>query len=152
MFQDLENNDSGGGKSSLSIVWACPNCRQTYPPAAIPTRYTCYCGKVVDPPFDPWCVPHSCGDPCGRLLRPDCGHKCMILCHPGPCPPCPKVRSLSNCRTIPLTRTVLQVVTSGCHCGKSAPSTRRCHDKEWSCGKTCGKVRNALVSPSSDHP
>ena len=100
-FQDLELNDAGG-KRTFSIVWACPNCRQTYPPAAIPTRYTCYCSKVVDPPFDPWCVPHSCGDPCGRRLRPDCGHQCLILCHPGPCPPCPKVRfaSLSLCHLI----------------------------------------------------
>ena len=50
----------------------------------------CYCGKVCDPKHDPWIAPHSCGDKCGRQLMPNCGHTCLLLCHPGRCPPCPK--------------------------------------------------------------
>ena len=39
--------------------------------------------KMIDPEFDPWIVPHSCGDTCGKELQPKCGHQCLILCHPG---------------------------------------------------------------------
>ena len=39
----------------------------------------------------------------------------------GPCPPCPKV------------------VKSKCFCGQTAPATKRCFDKDWSCGKPCKK-------------
>ncbi len=48
------------------------------------------CGKVVDPGFDPWLLPHTCGATCDRQLQPPCGHDCVLLCHPGPCPPCPR--------------------------------------------------------------
>ena len=37
----------------------------------------------VNPKFDPWSVPHSCGETCERGLDPDCGHSCLLLCHPG---------------------------------------------------------------------
>ena len=36
-----------------------------------------------NPTFDPWCIPHSCGQQCGKRLNPDCGHDCLLLCHPG---------------------------------------------------------------------
>jgi hypothetical protein len=39
--------------------------------------------RLTDPTFNPWIAPHSCGDPCGRPLRPQCGHMCVLLCHPG---------------------------------------------------------------------
>ncbi len=79
--------------SSLTpLQWGCPKCRHAHSPEQIPVRYTCFCGKVSDPPFDPWIVPHSCDDVCGKKLKPECGHHCLILCHPGPCPPCPQVR------------------------------------------------------------
>jgi NF-X1-type zinc finger protein NFXL1 len=45
----------------------------------------------------------------------------MLLCHPGSCPPCPKMVSVT------------------CYCGKQAPCPRRCNAKEWSCGKPCNK-------------
>ncbi len=38
-------------------------------------------------------VPHSCGEHCHKPLR--CEHSCKLLCHPGPCPPCPQVRPLA---------------------------------------------------------
>uniref|UniRef100_A0A1A8L692 Nuclear transcription factor, X-box binding-like 1 n=1 Tax=Nothobranchius pienaari TaxID=704102 RepID=A0A1A8L692_9TELE len=75
--------------------WPCPKCRTEYPPSATPNRYMCYCGKLQDPPADPWLVPHSCGSICQRELKPTCGHTCLLLCHPGPCPPCPKMVSVS---------------------------------------------------------
>ena len=29
---------------------------------------------------------------------------------------------------------------SGCYCGQTAPATKRCFEKFWSCGKPCGKL------------
>uniref|UniRef100_A0A1A7ZVU2 Nuclear transcription factor, X-box binding-like 1 n=2 Tax=Nothobranchius TaxID=28779 RepID=A0A1A7ZVU2_NOTFU len=102
--------------------WPCPKCRTEYPPSATPNRYMCYCGKLQDPPADPWLVPHSCGSICQRELKPTCGHTCLLLCHPGPCPPCPKMVSVS------------------CMCGKAKPLPRRCSNKAWSCQQRCGKL------------
>uniref|UniRef100_A0A8C4X3S7 Nuclear transcription factor, X-box binding like 1 n=1 Tax=Erpetoichthys calabaricus TaxID=27687 RepID=A0A8C4X3S7_ERPCA len=102
--------------------WACPKCRHEYMNFETPTRYTCYCGKVEDPPLDPWLVPHSCGQVCEKNFRPSCGHSCLLLCHPGPCPPCPKM------------------VTVTCFCKRAKPIPRRCSSKAWSCQKTCGNM------------
>ena len=120
---DLRSSSSSRiHKQSLEVYqWGCPKCRTTFPESQIPNRYSCYCGKLADPPFDPWIVPHSCGEVCEKSLKPDCGHQCLLLCHPGPCPPCP------------------QVVKSKCFCGQTAPSTKRCFNKNWSCGKPCKK-------------
>jgi len=115
------NRQSNRKKDQHVLHWGCPKCRSTYKEFEIPTKYTCYCGKIDDPPFDPWIVPHSCGETCEKNLQPECGHQCLILCHPGPCPPCPKV------------------VKSKCFCGQTAPATKRCFDKDWSCGKPCKK-------------
>ncbi|XP_062513703.1 NF-X1-type zinc finger protein NFXL1-like [Corticium candelabrum] len=100
--------------------WFCPKCRYEFSVTECPTHYVCFCGKEVDPKFDPWLVPHSCGQTCGRALRPECGHSCVLLCHPGPCPPCP------------------QVVKWKCYCGREAPVMKRCSSRDWSCGKPCG--------------
>ena len=58
--------------------------------AEAPRQYMCMCGAVADPAFDPWLLPHTCGATCGHELQPACGHSCLLLCHPGPCPPCPR--------------------------------------------------------------
>ncbi|XP_023272195.1 NF-X1-type zinc finger protein NFXL1 [Seriola lalandi dorsalis] len=102
--------------------WPCPKCRAEYPPSATPNRYTCYCGKLQDPPADPWLVPHSCGSICQKELKPTCGHTCLLLCHPGPCPPCPKMVSVS------------------CMCRKAKPLPRRCSNKAWTCQQQCGRL------------
>uniref|UniRef100_A0A671W7Z7 Nuclear transcription factor, X-box binding-like 1 n=1 Tax=Sparus aurata TaxID=8175 RepID=A0A671W7Z7_SPAAU len=102
--------------------WPCPKCRAEYPPSATPNRYMCYCGKMQDPPADPWLAPHSCGSVCQKELKPTCGHTCLLLCHPGPCPPCPKMVSVS------------------CMCGKAKPLPRRCSNKAWSCQQQCNKL------------
>ncbi|OQR76638.1 NF-X1-type zinc finger protein-like [Tropilaelaps mercedesae] len=98
--------------------WSCPNCRADY--RVVPENYECFCGKERNPKFDKWLCPHSCGSLCGRNLKPVCGHYCTLLCHPGPCPPCPKN---------------IQVP---CFCTKSK-TTRRCSQKGWSCSTPCGK-------------
>uniref|UniRef100_A0A6J0TA16 NF-X1-type zinc finger protein NFXL1 isoform X1 n=1 Tax=Pogona vitticeps TaxID=103695 RepID=A0A6J0TA16_9SAUR len=101
--------------------WLCPKCRFEYKRSETPSRYYCYCGKVEDPPLDPWLVPHSCGQVCEREFKPPCGHRCLLLCHPGPCPPCPKMVSIT------------------CYCKKAKPVPRRCSTKEWSCQLPCGR-------------
>uniref|UniRef100_A0A8D1ZMW2 NF-X1-type domain-containing protein n=1 Tax=Sus scrofa TaxID=9823 RepID=A0A8D1ZMW2_PIG len=111
------------GEINLSnfIPLCSPKCRFEYRRSDTPSRYYCYCGKVEDPPLDPWLVPHSCGQVCERDFKPPCGHKCLLLCHPGPCPPCPKM------------------VTTTCYCKKAKPIPRRCSAKEWSCQLPCGR-------------
>lgn len=111
--------DDDFGKRDYS--WPCPKCRFEYKRSDTPSRYYCYCGKIEDPPLDPWLVPHSCGQVCEKEFKPPCGHKCLLLCHPGPCPPCPKM------------------VTTTCYCKKAKPIPRRCSAKEWSCQLPCGR-------------
>ena len=90
-LEDLSRPRAQIIESKKDLKWGCPKCRATYLEIETPTKYTCYCGKVTDPEFDPWIVPHSCGETCEKNLKPYCGHSCLILCHPGPCPPCPKI-------------------------------------------------------------
>lgn len=118
VYQQVYKNDDVDMKS---VPWHCPKCRTQFSQIECPTRYTCFCEKVIDPKFDPWLVPHSCGQTCNRQLKPECGHACLLLCHPGPCPPCPK--------TVKVT----------CYCKKQAPQTKRCSAQSWSCGQPCGR-------------
>jgi len=66
-----------------------------------------------------WSVAHSCGQTCRRKFP--CNHVCLLLCHPGQCPACPKI------------------VETSCFCAKSAPKALRCFQSRWSCLKPCGK-------------
>ncbi|CAH0546976.1 unnamed protein product [Brassicogethes aeneus] len=104
------------------ISWGCPKCRYVYSPDEIPANYFCFCKKVTKPKFQQYLVPHSCGEICKKDLVPKCGHQCLLLCHPGPCPPCPV--------TVNVT----------CFCGSQPPRTQRCSKKEWSCNNKCGKL------------
>ncbi|XP_016966713.1 NF-X1-type zinc finger protein NFXL1 [Drosophila biarmipes] len=106
-------------KRQKSLHWCCPQCRRDYQPAEKPTQYNCFCGKEVNPENQPFLVPHSCGEICGKLLQPKCGHDCKLLCHPGPCPPCAQQAQVS------------------CLCGKSSPRSMRCIDKQWRCQQPC---------------
>ncbi|XP_063216921.1 NF-X1-type zinc finger protein NFXL1 [Bacillus rossius redtenbacheri] len=110
------------GHTAPAFRWACPKCRREYEETSAPQRYVCFCGQSQDPPHHPWLLPHSCGETCGRLLQPECGHRCLLLCHPGPCPPCPKMVSVR------------------CHCGRSGPRMQRCSRKAWACGGKCGRT------------
>ncbi|XP_057476794.1 NF-X1-type zinc finger protein NFXL2 isoform X1 [Actinidia eriantha] len=102
-------------------LWNCPKCRIEYPQTLIPKHYLCFCQKLVDPPSDPWILPHSCGEICNRPLKHNCGHHCLLLCHPGPCPSCPKL------------------VKSRCFCG-AVEDVRRCGFKDFSCNGVCSKL------------
>ncbi|XP_077984309.1 NF-X1-type zinc finger protein NFXL1-like [Glandiceps talaboti] len=106
---------------NVEATWHCPKCRYDYKLSDCPTQYYCFCGKEVNPQFDPWLVPHSCGQTCNKVLQPRCGHSCLLLCHPGACPPCPTTVRMS------------------CYCGRKPAVIRRCSAKEWSCGQVCAK-------------
>ncbi|XP_006818930.1 NF-X1-type zinc finger protein NFXL1-like [Saccoglossus kowalevskii] len=106
---------------AIEQSWHCPKCRFEYKLSQCPTQYRCFCKRQADPTFDPWLVPHSCGQKCDQVLQPECGHACLLLCHPGPCPPCPIT------------------VRTSCHCGRQPAVVRRCSAKEWSCGQSCNK-------------
>ncbi|KAF9596944.1 hypothetical protein IFM89_014523 [Coptis chinensis] len=107
--------------------WNCPKCRNEYGKTLIPKLYLCFCGKLENPPSDdPWVLPHSCGEVCGRSLKYDCGHNCLLLCHPGPCPSCPKL------------------VSSRCFCGR-IEDVKRCGFKNFSCNGVCEKVLDCGV-------
>lgn len=116
--------------------WHCPKCRKDYSSREGLSQYRCFCKQKVDPPYDPWLVPHSCGQTCSKELQPLCSHRCLLLCHPGPCPPCPKM------------------VRNGCHCGRAQPTARRCSSRLWSCGGLCGKTLTCGSHPCSQtcHP
>ncbi|KAL6748565.1 hypothetical protein V8C86DRAFT_3020593 [Haematococcus lacustris] len=116
-------------QARAAAEWGCPKCRQMYSSSAIPSVYTCFCGKVEEPEWDPWRAPHSCGDLCARPLGQQleagrggggggCTHTCLLLCHPGPCPPCPLV------------------VDARCYCGARTEKLR-CGHHEFSCGQVC---------------
>ncbi|GFT66664.1 NF-X1-type zinc finger protein NFXL1 [Nephila pilipes] len=113
-------------KKKNSLKWCCPKCRYDYEPMK-QFKYFCFCGKVENPVYDSWNIPHSCGKTCDKKLKPECGHTCCLLCHPGPCPPCPK--------------TVL--VT--CCCAKSEKVSRRCSSQEWFCGKLCKRLLSCQI-------
>lgn len=120
LYHQSSNADETTKKESLK--WCCPKCRYEYKPGEKPSRYFCFCGKVENPPYDPWTLPHSCGQICEKKLVPFCGHECLLLCHPGPCPPCPKT------------------VQNSCYCKKSRPVTRRCSNQDWSCTNRCERL------------
>ncbi|XP_015877400.3 NF-X1-type zinc finger protein NFXL2 isoform X2 [Ziziphus jujuba] len=108
-------------KATEVSVWNCPKCRVEYTQFQIPKSYMCFCGKLENPPSDdPWVLPHSCGEVCNRPLKHGCGHHCLLLCHPGPCPSCPKL------------------IKAHCFCG-SVEDVRRCGFKSFSCNNVCSK-------------
>ena len=106
--------------------WRCPGCN--LPKDVLPSAYSCWCEKEVDPRSISGIPPHSCGQTCGkhRILPKKCPHPCELLCHAGPCPPCPHLGPVQSC-----------------FCGKKSTS-RRCvdtnYDSGWSCGQLCGDL------------
>ena len=104
--------------------WRCPGCN--LPKEILPSAYSCWCEKEVDPRPISGLPPHSCGQTCGkrRVLPNKCPHPCELLCHAGPCPPCTHLGPIQSC-----------------FCGNQSIS-RRCvetnYDTGWSCGEICG--------------
>ncbi|KAL1957849.1 hypothetical protein VTO42DRAFT_5414 [Malbranchea cinnamomea] len=122
-----EEHDGVAGSSSSSRLWRCPGCN--LPHDILPTSYTCWCEKEVDPRPLPGLPPHSCGQTCSKS-RKGCPHPCDLVCHAGPCPPCKAMGP-----------------TQYCFCGRHE-STKRCVDTDyergWSCGEICGEMMPCL--------
>lgn len=111
------------------LGWRCPGCRNST--TVLPSVYKCFCGKVTNPEKrsrQDMSVPHSCGDLCKRKLATGesslCKHRCQLLCHPGPCPPCPVM------------------VNRNCPCGRSRSVMR--NGGSWMISFT------SLLQPSSE--
>lgn len=104
--------------------WRCPACQTTT--KSFPNAYFCYCGKMKNPELNPNEMAHSCGEVCGkkRDLSKNCDHPCNILCHPGPCPPCPAMTK------------------KYCNCGKESKRAKCGQTAVFSCTNTCGNARN----------
>lgn len=106
--------------------WRCPGCN--LPQETLPSAYSCWCEKEMEPRNTPGLPPHSCGQTCGRqrTFPKPCPHPCNLMCHAGPCPPCTHMGPLQSC-----------------FCAKGSTS-RRCldtnYDSGWSCGQTCGDM------------
>jgi len=100
--------------------WRCPGCQVVTP--TLPREYRCFCRKVRDPEWNrnEGLVPHSCGEVCQRPRAwVGCVHRCVDLCHPGPCPPC------------------TALVEVECPCGKER-RRGKCGE-QIRCGEQCGK-------------
>lgn len=114
-------------KKEIAINWDCPQCRRNYQPDEIPRHYECFCKRERDPLPQPFLIPHSCGEVCNQPLEPRCGHRCLLLCHPGPHPQC------------------AQIIHTKCKCKKSQLKTIRCSQQSWSCDKKCLKTLSCKV-------
>ncbi|KAK3604749.1 hypothetical protein CHS0354_017856 [Potamilus streckersoni] len=102
--------------------WRCPACQNVT--FKFPNEYRCFCGKVRDPDVNMMDTPHCCGDICNKSRGRDCPHKCTILCHPGPCPPCSIM------------------VSKSCDCGKTFQKVRCGQSIVLKCGSMCQKTQN----------
>jgi transcriptional repressor NF-X1 len=69
-------------------TWRCPACQMVRKRSQIPKQYRCFCGKHVKPEQDRHVTPHACSETCGKKRGKGCPHPCVLVCHPGPCPPC----------------------------------------------------------------
>lgn len=121
-----------GGEFASPRQWRCPGCN--LPKDVLPSTYTCWCEKELDPRPISGLPPHSCGQTCGkqRLLPKICPHPCDLLCHAGPCPPC--------------THTAPE---QSCFCGRKS-TTRRCIDTNYEAGWSCGGICSDLM-PCGEH-
>lgn len=120
------SDESSTEKENKSLSWRCPGCQYIFVGKAVPK---CYCGKVSDPAFNPYLLPHSCGEICGKQRQGDCPHPCTIQCHPGHCPPCATLGPLKTC-----------------FCGKLQYRSRcGMKDQGKSCGEICNKKLNCGI-------
>ncbi|KAK9870469.1 hypothetical protein WA026_008028 [Henosepilachna vigintioctopunctata] len=115
--------------SKVENGWRCPACQNVC--KDVPKEYRCFCEKVKDPKNEPGLVPHSCGDVCLREGR-NCEHRCLILCHPGPCPDC------------------FVIVKKHCGCGKTEQRVKCCSDVEIVCQNSCEKLLECGLHKCND--
>ena len=136
-----------------SEKWRCPGCQTILD--KVPTKYTCFCGKKINPdsskdepkPFHlkQQQIAHSCNEVCSKLLylstkfwtsTPneqmdesliECKHKCVQICHPGPCQPCESI------------------VNRTCNCGKAKFQVKCSSTKIPACQSKCDKMLNCSL-------
>ncbi|RLV91836.1 FKBP12-associated protein 1 [Spathaspora sp. JA1] len=109
------------GSSTVNRSWRCPSCNVLT--QKIPSRFTCWCGKVTNPTTGGVDVPFSCGDTCGAKY-PGCVHSCVQQCHPGKHPVCGAMGPMLKC-----------------DCGKESrqlPCLITPYDDGWRCESECG--------------
>ncbi|KAI9677394.1 MAG: Transcriptional repressor NF-X1 [Caeruleum heppii] len=68
-------------------VARCPTCRVFDTTALVAS---CWCGREAGNILPTNRPPNSCAQTCRRRLT-HCSHRCPVLCHAGPCPPCEKI-------------------------------------------------------------
>ncbi|XP_020760776.2 transcriptional repressor NF-X1 isoform X1 [Odocoileus virginianus] len=107
-------------------------------PCRVILNQVCYCGSTsrdvlcgTDMGKSDGFGDFGCLKMCGKDLK--CGnHTCSQVCHPQPCPPCPRLPPLVRycpCGQTPLSQ-LLELGSSG---------RKTCMDPVPSCGKVCGK-------------
>ncbi|XP_075213397.1 nuclear transcription factor, X-box binding stc [Lycorma delicatula] len=108
--------------------WRCPACQNVS--KLTPRNYYCFCGKVTDPDWNRNDTPHSCGEVCNKpkpnpSLYFKCNHRCTVLCHPGPCPPC------------------ITMIQRNCGCGRTSQMVQCGQNPHTiSCGEVCCRQLN----------
>lgn len=105
--------------------WRCPACQNIT--NNVPLTYYCFCGKAREPDWNRNDCPHSCGEVCGKTRRVECTHKCVLLCHPGPCPQC------------------TASVTKYCGCKKTSKTIQCFASQIVVCDDVCGKTLNCKI-------
>jgi transcriptional repressor NF-X1 len=123
--QPNENGALAGPK-----LWRCPGCN--LPKDVLPSSYNCWCEKELDPKTIAGLPPHSCGQTCGRerTFPKKCPHRCNLICHAGPCPPCSQMGPIQSC-----------------FCGKSSMA-RKCTETDYATGWSCGQRCNDTLACS----
>nr|CAB3472083.1 unnamed protein product [Digitaria exilis] len=151
-------HQSASGAAVPCPTWGCPKCRFAYTKSQTPTSYLCFCSKTEDPAPDPWILPHSCGDVCGRRLNANvdsgCEHTCLLLLDAAHISvtlvrgnatndlavDSTGVRCPERCHRGPCDETCRLVITKSCRCGglkKEVP----CY-QELTCERKCQRLRN----------
>ena len=122
----VQRQNPTDGEPDQAKQWRCPGCN--LPKDTLPTSYTCWCEKEINPKLIGGLPPHSCGQTCGRkrTFPKPCPHPCDLICHAGPCPPCTSIGPEQMC-----------------FCGNESTSkkcTETDYDMGWSCGRICGEM------------
>ncbi|GKD79812.1 NF-X1-type zinc finger protein NFXL1 [Tanacetum coccineum] len=140
------------GRAPTSIVlsaeknqgfnWRCSGCESVQLTSFKDIDYVCFYGKSQDPPSNMYLTPHSFCEPCGKVLDKDlaanasydddegdhCHHRCVVQCHPSPCPPC---KAFALPKMYPCCKKTITI---------------RCSDQSQklllTCGQCCGKQLN----------
>uniref|UniRef100_A0A915IB80 Pre-mRNA-splicing factor SPF27 n=1 Tax=Romanomermis culicivorax TaxID=13658 RepID=A0A915IB80_ROMCU len=123
------NNENASETPNLG--WRCPACQNINRNAENLESF-CFCLREIliyqNKGASSFRTPHSCGKMCKRSRESitGCPHPCPLLCHPGPCPPCPKI------------------VEKFCVCGSSSKHVR-CGTEDFKCKKKCEEILNCEV-------